>query len=81
MNTQRYRTEFKNLLERTSLPEGISIEERNERLLPLSMHLVKYVPPKLFRYRECFHITNLFRRLLHVIRDFILGPAKFVTRK
>jgi hypothetical protein len=28
-----------------------------------------------------FHITNLFRRLLHVIRDFILGPAKFVTRK
>ena len=53
MNTQRYRTEFKNLLERTSLPEGISIEERNERLLPLSMHLVKYVPPKLFRYREC----------------------------
>ena len=53
MNTQRYRTEFMNLLERTSLPEGISIEERNERLLPLSMHLVKYVPPKLFRYREC----------------------------
>ena len=53
MNTQRYRTEFKKLLERTSLPEGISIEERNERLLPLSMHLVKYVPPKLFRYREC----------------------------
>ena len=35
---------------------------------------------------DCFHITNLFRRLLQVlglfvIRDFILGPAIFVTRK
>ena len=58
MNTQRYRTEFKNLLERTSLPEGISIEERNERLLPLSMHLVKYVPPKLFRYTDFHQISN-----------------------
>ena len=53
MNTQRYRIEFKNLLERTFLPEGISIEERNDRLLPLSKHLVKHIPPKLFRYREC----------------------------
>ena len=53
MSTQRYRIEFKNLLERTFLPEGISIEERNDRLLPLSKHLVTHIPPKLFRYREC----------------------------
>ena len=53
MSTLQYRREFKNLLEKTLLPEGISIEERNDRLLPLSKHLVKHIPPKLFRYREC----------------------------
>ena len=51
MSTQRYRIEFKNLLERTFLPEGISIEERNDRLLPLSKHLVTHIPPKLISIR------------------------------
>lgn len=53
MSTQRYRTEFKNILERTFLPEGISIEERNERLLPLVKHMSEHMPSKLFRYRDC----------------------------
>lgn len=53
MSIQRYRTEFKDILEKTILPEGISIEERNERLLPLSKHIVECIPLKLFRYREC----------------------------
>ena len=53
MSTQRHRIVFKDILEKTILPEGISIEERNERLLPLSKHIVEYIPLKLFRYREC----------------------------
>ena len=53
MSTQRYRIEFKNILERTFLPEGISIEERNERLLPLVKHMSEHMPSKLFRYRDC----------------------------
>ena len=53
MSTQHHRIVFKNILEKIILPEGISIEERNERLLPLSMHIVEHIPLKLFRYREC----------------------------
>ena len=53
MSTQRHRIVFKDILEKTILPEGISIEERNERLLPLSKHIVEHIPLKLFRYREC----------------------------
>ena len=53
MSTQRHRIVFKDILEKTILPEGISIEERNERLLPLSKHIVECIPLKLFRYREC----------------------------
>ena len=53
MSTQRHRIVFKDILEKTILPEGISIEERTERLFPLSKHIVEYIPLKLFRYREC----------------------------
>ncbi len=53
MGAQRYRTEFKRLLENTVLPEGISLEEQNNRLLPLTKYLVEHVPSRLFRYRTC----------------------------
>ena len=53
MSTQRHRIVFKDILEETILPEGISFEERNERLLPLSKHIVEHIPSRLFRYREC----------------------------
>jgi hypothetical protein len=53
MSTQRHRKVFKDILEKTILPEGISIEERNERFLPLSKHIVENIPSRLFRYREC----------------------------
>lgn len=53
MSTQGYRIEFKDVLERTFLPEGIFIEERNERLFPLSKHIFEHIPSRLFRYRDC----------------------------
>ena len=53
MSTQRHRKIFKDILEKIILPEGISIEERNESLLPLSKHIVEHIPSRLFRYREC----------------------------
>ena len=36
MIRQSYRKEFKEILERTILPEGISSDEMKEKLLPLS---------------------------------------------
>ncbi len=53
MSRQQYRKEFKSILEKVFLPEGISNEERNEKLLPLSKHIVAHIPSRLFRYREC----------------------------
>lgn len=53
MGTQRYRQEFKDLLEGTILPEEISNEERTEKLRPLSQHLSEHIPSRLFRYRDC----------------------------
>lgn len=53
MSRQQYRKEFKKILEKTFLPEGISNEERNERLLPLSKHIFEHIPSRLFRFREC----------------------------
>lgn len=53
MGIQQNRKKFRNILERTILPEGISIEERNERLFPLSKHIFEHIPSKLFRYRDC----------------------------
>ena len=53
MSTQRHRIVFKDILEKIILPEGISIEERDKRLLPLSKHIVENIPSRLFRYREC----------------------------
>jgi len=53
MSVQHYRIEFKELLEKTFLPEDISNEERNEKLLPLSKHIYEHTPSRLFRYRDC----------------------------
>lgn len=57
MRSQRYRIEFKDILDRTILPEGISSEERNERLLPLVKHMSEHMPSKLFRYRDCSELS------------------------
>lgn len=53
MSTQRYRIEFKDILEKTILPEGLSVEERNDKILPLSKHIFEHIPSRLFRYRVC----------------------------
>lgn len=53
MKIQCYRHEFKNLLESTFLPEGISIDEQKVRLLPLSNHIIEHLPNSLYRYRDC----------------------------
>lgn len=53
MSTQRYRTEFKKILEETILPEGLSSEEQKERLQSLSNHILAHMPQTIFRYREC----------------------------
>jgi hypothetical protein len=53
MSIQNYRIEFKNILEGTYLPEGISSEEMKEKLLPLSKLIFENNPPRLFRYRPC----------------------------
>ena len=57
MGIQRYRVEFKDILERTLLPEGISNEEMKEKLLPLMKHVREHIPSRLFRYRECTELT------------------------
>lgn len=57
MSIQRYRKDFKDILERIYLPEGISIEERNEKLFPLSKYLFEHVPSSLFRFRECLEMN------------------------
>jgi len=48
-----FRKEFREILERVYLPEGISNEDIKERLLPLSKHIFKYLPSNLYRYRSC----------------------------
>lgn len=53
MSTQRYRKDFKAILESVFLPEGISIEERNRKLFPLSKYIVDHIPSSLFRFRVC----------------------------
>lgn len=53
MSNQNYRIEFKDILEKTFLPEGISSEEMKEKLLPLSKLIFENVPTSLFRYRPC----------------------------
>jgi len=52
MGIQHYRQKFKDLLEGIKLPEGISDEERKEKLLPLSKHIFEHIPSRLFRYRD-----------------------------
>ena len=47
------RTQFKEILERIFLPEGIPNEEMKEKLLPLSKHIFEFIPSRLFRYRPC----------------------------
>lgn len=58
MSVQHYRLEFKGLIEKAIIPENISEEERNERLLPLTKHIWEHIPSKLFRYRD-FSERNL----------------------
>ncbi len=53
MSKQHYRIDFKDIIERTILPEGISNEEQKEKLLPLSKHILDHLPLSLFRYRDC----------------------------
>jgi hypothetical protein len=53
MNRQNYRIEFKEILERTFLPECVSSEEMKEKLLPISKLIFENIPPRLFRYRPC----------------------------
>lgn len=53
MRSQNCRIEFKKILERTVLPEGITCEEMKEKLLPLSKLIFDNIPLRLFRYRPC----------------------------
>ena len=48
-----FRKEFREILERVYLPEGISNEDMKERLFPLSEHIFKNLPSNLYRYRSC----------------------------
>lgn len=57
MGIQRYRVEFKDILERTLLPEGISNEEMKEKLLPLMKHVCEHIPSRFFRYRGCTELS------------------------
>lgn len=49
MNKVVCRIEFKEILERTFLPEGISSEEIKEKILPLSRLIFENIPPGLFQ--------------------------------
>jgi len=53
MSRLNNRIEFKEILERTYLPEGISSEEMKEKMLPLSKLIFENYPPRLFRCRPC----------------------------
>lgn len=53
MSRQNYRKEFKEILERTFLPEGISNEEMKDKLSPLSRCIADHIPSRLFRNRPC----------------------------
>ena len=44
MGIKQYRKVFKDILEKTFLPEGSTDKERNDNLLPLSMWLVAHQP-------------------------------------
>lgn len=44
MGIKQYRKVFKDIWEKTFLPEGITDKERNDNLLPLSMWLVAHQP-------------------------------------
>ena len=57
MRTQRFRKEFKNILENTNLSEGISNEKMKEKLLPLIKHVYEHIPSSLFRYRDCSELS------------------------
>lgn len=83
MSSQRYRIEFKDILERTILPEGLAIEERNEKLLPLSKHILEHIPSRLFRYRNCSEMNfDAFNedKLFAVISDSFNDPYDCLFR-
>ncbi|MBP5424138.1 MAG: DUF2971 domain-containing protein, partial [Paludibacteraceae bacterium] len=47
------RSVFAQRLNSIVIPEGISEEERNKSVLPISEALVQMMPNSLFRYRPC----------------------------
>ena len=47
------RSDFAQRLNSIVIPEGISEEERNKSVLPISEALVQMMPNSLFRYRPC----------------------------
>ena len=47
------RSDFSQRLNSIVIPEGISEEERNKSVLPISEALVQMMPNSLFRYRPC----------------------------
>ena len=53
MSVQHYRKEFKDLLEQTIIPEGSTQEELEKKLMPLVSLILKHIPARLFKYREC----------------------------
>ena len=53
MSVQHFRKEFKDLLEQTIIPEGSSQEEIKNKLKPLVSLMIKHMPSRLFRYRDC----------------------------
>lgn len=53
MGKQCYRKDFKNILSKTVLLEGLSEKEIGEKLRPLIFHIDTHLPSRLFRYRDC----------------------------
>lgn len=53
MDKQRFRKDFKNILSKTVILEGISEKEIGEKLQPLRYHIDNHLPSRLFRYRTC----------------------------
>lgn len=44
---------YKNILDSTVIPQGVSAEDQNSRLLPLDQYVQRNLPAKLYRYRKC----------------------------
>ena len=53
MSKQSFRKDFKNILSKTVILEGLSKKEIGEKLRPLRFHIDSHLPSRLFRYRAC----------------------------